>query len=82
MGFPFVTEELSALRAMGRYRALRRVSGPQDARILIEGAQLLKIIRAEIHRHSDVFTAVTIQRDVQFGTEDLEIIAFLIEHLS
>ncbi len=33
--------ELSALKKQGRYRCLRRVSGPQDAEIVIEGRKLL-----------------------------------------
>jgi glycine C-acetyltransferase len=39
---PFsITQEISELREIGRYRRLRRVSTPQDAVIVIEGKQLL-----------------------------------------
>ncbi|MBM2828711.1 MAG: 8-amino-7-ketopelargonate synthase [Actinobacteria bacterium] len=41
MDLSFLSEELEALKGMGRYRSLRRVSGPQDAEIVIEGARRL-----------------------------------------
>jgi 8-amino-7-oxononanoate synthase len=41
MDLSFLTEELEALKGKGRYRSLRRVSGPQDAEIVIEGARRL-----------------------------------------
>jgi 8-amino-7-oxononanoate synthase len=41
MALSFLSEELSVLRAMGRHRSLRCVSGPQDARIAIDGAERL-----------------------------------------
>src|SRR5512134_1988533 len=37
----FLSAELSALKGKGRYRSLRRVSGPQDAEIVIGGAKRL-----------------------------------------
>src|SRR5512134_2286904 len=37
----FLSAELSALKGKGRYRTLRRVSGPQDAQIVIGGAKRL-----------------------------------------
>ncbi len=39
MDLSFLEEEISALREKGRYRFLRRVSGPQDAEIVIGGAR-------------------------------------------
>ncbi|MBI5342096.1 MAG: 8-amino-7-oxononanoate synthase [Deltaproteobacteria bacterium] len=41
MDLPFLSEEIEALKEKGRYRFLRRVSGPQDAEIVIEGARRL-----------------------------------------
>lgn len=41
MDLPFLSEELESLKEKGRYRFLRRVSGPQDAEIMIEGARRL-----------------------------------------
>jgi len=41
MALPFLSEEIEALKEKGRYRFLRRVSGPQDAEIVIEGARRL-----------------------------------------
>ncbi len=41
MDLSFLDEEISALKAKGRYRFLRRVSGPQDAEIVIGGVRRL-----------------------------------------
>jgi glycine C-acetyltransferase/8-amino-7-oxononanoate synthase len=41
MDLSFLDEEIGALKERGRYRFLRRVSGPQDATIVIGGARLL-----------------------------------------
>ena len=41
MDLSFLDSELAALREMGRYRSLRRLSTPQDARIVIEGREVL-----------------------------------------
>ncbi|OGP77453.1 MAG: 8-amino-7-oxononanoate synthase [Deltaproteobacteria bacterium RBG_16_64_85] len=41
MDLSFLSGEIAALKEKGRYRSLRRVSGPQDAVIRIEGADRL-----------------------------------------
>ena len=41
MDLPFLDEEIRALQEKGRYRFLRRLSTPQDARIVIEGKEVL-----------------------------------------
>ncbi len=41
MELPFLDEEIVALKEKGRYRFLRRLSTPQDARITIEGKEVL-----------------------------------------
>jgi len=41
MDLSFLTEEITALQEKGRYRFLRRLSSPQDARIVIEGREVL-----------------------------------------
>ena len=41
MRLSFLDEEIDVLREMGRYRFLRRLSTPQDARIVIEGKEVL-----------------------------------------
>ncbi len=41
MDYSFLDEEIRALREKGRYRFLRRLSTPQDARIVIEGREVL-----------------------------------------
>jgi len=41
MDLSFLTEEITALKEKGRYRFLRRLSSPQDARIVIEGREVL-----------------------------------------
>ncbi len=41
MDLSFLDEEIGVLKAKGRYRFLRRVSGPQDAEIVIGGARRL-----------------------------------------
>src|SRR3972149_3644016 len=41
MDLSFLSGEIAALKEKGRYRSLRRVSGPQDAVIRIEGAARL-----------------------------------------
>ncbi len=41
MDLSFLDRELAALRGKGRYRFMRRVSGPQDAVIVIEGGERL-----------------------------------------
>ncbi|MBI5575204.1 MAG: 8-amino-7-oxononanoate synthase [Deltaproteobacteria bacterium] len=37
----FLSDEIATLKVKGRYRFMRRVSGPQDAEIVIEGARRL-----------------------------------------
>jgi len=41
MRLSFIDEEIVALKEKGRYRFLRRLSTPQDARIVIEGEEVL-----------------------------------------
>ena len=41
MDLSFLTQEISDLKEKGRYRALRRMSTPQEAEIAIEGKKLL-----------------------------------------
>ena len=41
MDLSFLSAELSALKEKGRYRFLRRVSGPQEAEIVLDGATRL-----------------------------------------
>ena len=41
MELPFLDEEIVALKEKGRYRFLRHLSTPQDARIVIEGKEVL-----------------------------------------
>ena len=41
MRLSFLDEEIDVLREVGRYRFLRRLSTPQDARIVIEGKEVL-----------------------------------------
>jgi len=41
MDLSFLSEEIEALKEKGRHRSLRRVSGPQDAEIVIDGARRL-----------------------------------------
>jgi len=41
MELPFLDEEIVALKEKGRYRFLRRLSTPQEARITIEGKEVL-----------------------------------------
>jgi glycine C-acetyltransferase len=41
MSLSFLEEEIVALKEKGRYRSLRRLSTPQDARIVIEGEEVL-----------------------------------------
>ena len=41
MELPFLDEEIAALKEKGRYRFLRHLSTPQDARIVIEGKEVL-----------------------------------------
>jgi glycine C-acetyltransferase len=41
MRLSFLDEEIVALKGKGRYRFLRRLSTPQDARIVIEGEEVL-----------------------------------------
>jgi len=41
MSLSFLDEEIAALKEKGRYRFLRRLSTPQDARIVIEGREVL-----------------------------------------
>jgi len=41
MDLSFLSGEISSLKEKGRYRSLRRVSGPQDAEIVIDGERRL-----------------------------------------
>jgi 8-amino-7-oxononanoate synthase len=41
MSLSFLSDEIAALKEKGRYRFLRRVFGPQEARIVIEGEEKL-----------------------------------------
>ncbi len=41
MDLPFLDEEIATLKEKGRYRFLRRLSTPQDSRIVIEGKEVL-----------------------------------------
>ena len=41
MDLSFLTQEISALKEKGRYRALRPMSTPQEAEIIIDGKKLI-----------------------------------------
>ncbi|HEY5576857.1 MAG TPA: 8-amino-7-oxononanoate synthase [Deferrimonas sp.] len=41
MDLSFLSGEISSLKEMGRYRSMRRVSGPQEAEIVIDGGRRL-----------------------------------------